>query len=101
MTAGVLILNVDDNDTNRYVKTRIMQRAGYEVVEAATGTEALRLIRERNPTLVLLDVKLPDMNGRSICAEIKSHASTASIVVLQTSASHVESRHREIGRAHV
>ena len=94
MTAQALILNVDDNDTNRYVKTRIMQRAGYEVVEAATGTEALRLIRERNPTLVLLDVKLPDMNGRSICAEIKSHSSTASIVVLQTSASHVESRHR-------
>ena len=94
MTANVLILNVDDNDTNRYVKTRILQRAGYEVVEAATGGDALRLIRERVPTLVLLDVKLPDMNGRSICAEVKSHAETSSIVVLQTSASHIESRHR-------
>ena len=94
MIPNVLILNVDDNDTNRYVKTRILARAGYEVIEAATGGEALRLIHERMPTLVLLDVKLPDMNGRSICAEIKSHAETASIVVLQTSASHIESRHR-------
>ena len=94
MTAQALILNVDDNDTNRYVKTRVLQRAGYPVVEAATGADALRLIRERGPALVLLDVKLPDMNGRSICAELKSHAATASIVVLQTSASHVESRHR-------
>ena len=94
MIPGTLVLNVDDNDANRYVKTRILKGAGYEVVEAATGAEALRLIRERMPTLVLLDVKLPDMNGRSICAEIKSHADTASIVVLQTSASHVESRHR-------
>ena len=94
MTANVLILNVDDNDTNRYVKSRILRRSGYEVVEAATGGDALRLIRERMPSLVLLDVKLPDMNGRSICAELKSHAETASIVVLQTSASHIESRHR-------
>ena len=94
MTTPTLVLNVDDNDTNRYVKTRILQRAGYEVLEAGTGAEALRIIHESAPALVLLDVKLPDMNGRSICAELKSHADTASIVVLQTSASHIESRHR-------
>ncbi|HUP31181.1 MAG TPA: response regulator, partial [Usitatibacter sp.] len=89
-----LILNVDDNDTLRYVKSRILRQAGFEVAEAATGAEALARLAERSPALVLLDVKLPDMNGRSICAEIKSHADTSSIVVLQTSASHIESRHR-------
>jgi signal transduction histidine kinase len=94
MTSPPLILNVDDNDTLRYVKTRILRGAGFEVAEAATGAEALARLKERMPALVLLDVKLPDMNGRSICAEIKGHTSTASIVVLQTSASHIESRHR-------
>jgi signal transduction histidine kinase len=94
MTSPALILNVDDNDTLRYVKTRILRGAGFEVMEAGTGAEALARLKERTPALVLLDVKLPDMNGRSICAAIKGHASTASIVVLQTSASHIESRHR-------
>jgi len=94
MTTPALLLNVDDNDTMRYVKSRILRQAGFEVIEAATGAEALVAVRARMPALVLLDVKLPDMNGRSICADIKSHAETASIVVLQTSASHVETRHR-------
>ena len=94
MTSQPLILNVDDNDTLRYVKSRILRQAGFEVAEAATGAEALARLAERSPALVLLDVKLPDMNGRSICAEIKSHTETSSIVVLQTSASHIESRHR-------
>ena len=94
MTASALLLNVDDNDTMRYVKSRILRQAGFEVIEAGTGAEALAAIHSRMPALVLLDVKLPDMNGRSICAEIKGHAQTASIVVLQTSATHIESRHR-------
>ncbi len=89
-----LILNVDDDDAARYVKTRILRHAGFELLEAATGEEALRLASERRPALVLLDVKLPDMNGREVCARIKSDGQLARTVVLQTSASHVETRHR-------
>ena len=89
-----LILNVDDNDANRYVKTRVLAAAGFEVVEAASGAEARRLLDERAPDLVLLDVRLPDANGRTLCGEIKSRKATAQTVVLQTSASHVDSAHR-------
>jgi PAS domain S-box-containing protein len=81
-----LILNVDDNDGARYVKTRILQVAGFEVIEAATGGDALALVRQRAPDLVLLDVKLPDINGLEVCRIIKTDAATASILVLQTSA---------------
>jgi two-component system, sensor histidine kinase len=92
--APALLLNVDDDDAARYVKSRILKMAGFEVLEAANGAAALKIIHERSPDLVLLDVKLPDINGRDLCAQIKSEPTTSQIVVLQTSASHIDMRHR-------
>jgi CheY-like chemotaxis protein len=87
MTANsTLILNVDDNDGARYAKTRIMQSAGFRVIEAANGTDALAMVREEEPSLVLLDVKLPDINGIEVCRRIKSDPDTSCVLVLQTSA---------------
>ena len=81
-----VILNVDDNDGARYAKTRILQVAGFEVIEAASGTDALALVKSDAPDLVLLDVKLPDINGIEVCRRIKSDPSSATVLVLQTSA---------------
>jgi PAS domain S-box-containing protein len=86
MTNTMLILNVDDNDGARYAKTRILQSAGFQVVEAANGTDALAIVRRDEPALVLLDVKLPDINGIEVCRRIKADPATAGVVVLQTSA---------------
>jgi signal transduction histidine kinase len=83
---AVLILNVDDNDGARYVKTRILQGAGFAVAEAANGTDALALAKSLLPSLVLLDVKLPDINGLEVCRRIKADMATCSVLVLQTSA---------------
>jgi len=82
------ILNVDDHDAGRYAKSRILQLAGYQVVEAATGADALRLIREAKPQLILLDVKLPDVDGTQLCRTIKSDPLSAHVMVLQISAVH-------------
>jgi signal transduction histidine kinase len=82
------ILNVDDNDGGRYAKTRILKLAGYRVVEAASGTEALGLVEEAKPQLVLLDVKLPDVDGMELCRRIKSDPAYKHIMVLQISAVH-------------
>jgi PAS domain S-box-containing protein len=90
----VLILNVDDNDGARYAKTRILSRAGFNVIEAATGTAALECVRANAPDLVLLDVKLPDINGLEVCRQIKASPETASTLVLQTSAAAVHSLDR-------
>jgi len=84
--SDILILNVDDNDGARYVKTRILQGAGFQVAEAANGTDALTMARRLLPALVLLDVKLPDINGIEVCRQIKSDVDTCTILVLQTSA---------------
>ena len=81
-----LILNVDDNDGARYAKTRILQSAGFEVVEANNGTDAIAAVKRGKVALVLLDVKLPDINGLEVCRRIKLDPDSAMVLVLQTSA---------------
>ena len=86
-----VILNVDDTDAARYAKTRIIQRAGFRVLEAGSGAEALRIAQEVSPDLVLLDTKLPDINGFEVCRQLKQNPETAMVLVLQTSASYLSS----------
>ncbi|MFS2020179.1 ATP-binding protein, partial [Massilia sp. CT11-108] len=86
MTTPTLILNVDDNDGARYAKTRILQSAGFDVVEASNGTDALNVVKRGGVALVLLDVKLPDINGIEVCRRIKADPDSAMVLVLQTSA---------------
>ena len=91
-----LILCVDDDDASRYALTRMLQRGGFRTVEASTGSEALRSMAER-PDLVVLDVRLPDIDGFAVCQRIKSDPRTASTPVLQISADFVETRDRTRG----
>jgi signal transduction histidine kinase len=86
-----VILNVDDTDAARYAKTRILQRAGFRVLEAGSGSEALRLAHEAAPDLILLDTKLPDINGFEVCRQLKQDPHTSMVLVLQTSASYLSS----------
>ena len=91
------ILNVDDDEGARYAKTRIFERSGYRVLEAATGGDALRLVHEERPHLVLLDVGLPDISGIEICRLIKKNTATEHTMVLQVSASCVRPQERAMG----
>ena len=85
----VVILVVDDNEVGRYTKTRILRQAGFTVIQSASGADALAAVSERKPRLVVLDVQLPDINGWEICRRIKADADTASVLVLQVSATYV------------
>jgi signal transduction histidine kinase len=82
-----VILNVDDNEAVRYARTRVLQRAGYSVDEAKGGEEAWTKICAAPPHLVILDVRLPDVSGFTICRRIKDQF--PAVLVLQTSASFV------------
>lgn len=79
------ILNVNDNEAHRYAFSRILMQAGFAVKEAKTGEEALRLAADI-PDVIILDVKLPDMDGFEVCRRIKLGTATAHIPVLQVSA---------------
>jgi signal transduction histidine kinase/CheY-like chemotaxis protein len=87
--SGITILNVDSADAGLYVKSRILREAGYTVIEAGTGAEALRLVSHASPQMVLLSVSLPDLSGLEVCRRIKTDPETASALVLLVSASFV------------
>jgi PAS domain S-box-containing protein len=82
-----LILNVDDDATNRSVNTKSLRMGEMEVIEADDGAAALTLIANRKPSLVLLDVSLPGMTGLEVCRRIK--ADWPDTVVIQTSATEI------------
>ncbi len=83
MNDKTLILVVDDDQHLLSATSRLLQAAGYEVIEATTGREGLRLAKEQGPDLILLDVALPDMDGIEVCRWIRAEAVlTDSYVVL-------------------
>lgn len=89
------ILVVDDNEQNRYVHVRYLERAGFHVREAASGAECLDLAPRMG--LVVLDVRLPDMSGLDVCRRLRQNPVTAGIPVLQTSAAFTAINDRVLG----
>ncbi len=79
------VLNVDDNAAQRYAVSRMLRDAGFEVLEATSGEQALTLLDER-PALVLLDVHMPGLSGYEVCRRIKEDPRNAGILVIQISA---------------
>lgn len=94
--AGATILHVDDTDAQRYAISRVLRHAGFEVLEARTGQQALEFV-ERLPDLVILDVNLPDISGFAVCRQIKANEATARIPVLHLSATMVSTDARVAG----
>ena len=86
MSDSPLILNVDADAAAREARRKLLQRAGFRVVDAASGAEAFRLLAEELPGLALVDVQLPDMNGSELCRRIKDDPATAAVLVVHTSA---------------
>lgn len=85
-----LILNVDDYDAGRYATTRVLTMAGFAVIEAESGAEALKKVKEEQPDLVILDINLPDIDGFEVCRRIKEYHSLITIPVLHLSATYTD-----------
>jgi signal transduction histidine kinase len=93
MTAdAVTILVVDDDDAGRYAKAHVLANNGYEVSEARLGHAAIDQVTAAPPDLVLLDVKLPDIDGIEVCQRIK--AAFPQVAVLQTSSALISAHDR-------
>ena len=93
------ILVVDDSASKRYVISSWLRRRGYEIVEAQTGAEALVRLADTKVDLVVLDVRLPDMSGFSVCEQIKRSPTHGTTPVIHVSAAAVDTVDRARGLA--
>ena len=80
------ILVVDDNPENLRLLTSVLAQAGYHARPASSGAIALQSIQHRLPDLILLDIRMPDMDGYEVCRQLKSNARSAEIPVIFISA---------------
>jgi len=82
MTDRPLALVVDDDTTVRDVVHRYLDRAGYRVLLAGDGEQALRVVAEKSPDVVVLDLMLPRLGGLEVCRRLRRDAERVPIVVL-------------------
>jgi adenylate cyclase len=85
-TIQASILVVDDKPDNVRLLSTILTEQGYQVRKALNGPRAIATVQEFPPTIILLDVMMPEMNGYEVCAKLKSSPKTCSIPVIFLSA---------------
>lgn len=81
------MLVVDDHDKNRKLAGDVLRAAGLEILQASTGEEAIALAADRLPDVILLDLRLSDMDGMDVARALTRNARTAGIPVVALSAS--------------
>ena len=79
---GALVLIVDDNEKNTKLARDVLRFAGFRTLEAGNGTDAIALAIKHLPNLILMDVRLPDMDGSDATRELKADARTVRIPVV-------------------
>jgi PAS domain S-box-containing protein len=96
-----LVLVVEDDNHVRPVLTRVVKRAGFQVAEAADGNSALELARRSPPDLILLDIRMPGIDGYEVLRQLKQQSDRAHIPVIVLTASDLgdaaRQRARELG----
>ena len=93
----VTVLNVDDSAANRYAVNLILQKAGYRVLEAETGEEALAIATRELPDVVVLDIDLPGIDGFEVCRRLRADARTHGCGVVHLTAARMSTRDKITG----
>jgi CheY-like chemotaxis protein len=81
-----LVLVVDDNPTNLRLLGGILETQGYRLLEATDGTEALAVLEQETPDLVLLDIQMPDMSGTQVAQRVRTNPRTAHLKLVAITA---------------
>lgn len=83
---GPLVLIVDDNEQNAKLARDVLRAAGFRTIEAVTGADAVARATADRPNLVLMDIRLPDMDGAAVARQLKGDPRTAGIPVVALTA---------------
>lgn len=84
MTPSVLV--VDDEEMTRNLLRLMLERTGFEILEAEDGLKALEMVTEHLPDVLLLDVMMPNMDGFAVCEAVRNQVETADIPIILLSA---------------
>ena len=93
---GPVVLLVDDNPSKRYSVGRWLRAAGFELIEAASGQEALDAALS-GPDAIVLDVNLPDIDGYEVCRRLRDRESSSRTPIVHLSATFVDSADKVLG----
>jgi two-component system, cell cycle response regulator DivK len=85
--ADELILIVEDNEKNRKLVRDVLQVKGYKTIESETAEEGLKLAIEKSPSLILMDIQLPGMDGITALKQLRTNPETRTIPVIAITAS--------------
>jgi adenylate cyclase len=96
MSEESTVLVIDDLPQNTRLLDAILTPRGYRVVTAGSGEEGLRLLREEQPDLVLLDILMPEMDGYEVCRRIREEPATAFLPVVMITASGDQEKRRAL-----
>ncbi len=92
MSALPLVLIVDDNDRNRKLARDVLRMAGIRTLEAATATEGIAIASEHLPDVILMDLRLPDLDGTEAARLLRADPRTARIPVVAMTALPLDAR---------
>ena len=80
--ADELVLIVDDNEKNLRLARDVLRAAGFRTLEAASGLEGIAVATEQLPDVILMDIRLPDIDGTEAAARLRAQARTAQIPIV-------------------
>src|SRR4051794_11890476 len=80
------VMVVEDFEDNRFMMRRLLEMSGYEVVEAVNGEEAVEMALRERPTLILMDLSLPLLDGLAATRKIRQYPELRSIPIVAVSA---------------
>jgi len=80
------VMVVEDNEKNRKLMRVILKAKGFNVIEATTGEEALGILKNQKPDIILMDIQLPGVDGLTLTKQIKADATSSSIPIIAVTA---------------
>jgi two-component system, cell cycle response regulator DivK len=86
MSHKALFLVVEDFEDSRFMMRQLLEMAGHEVVEATDGEQAVKVALKENPTIILMDLSLPKLDGLAATREIRRHRGFRHVPILAISA---------------